>query len=510
MNRCRVLIVDDEIMIRQGLSKLIAKNAANWEIAGEARNGREALEKLEQLKPQLIITDIRMPYMDGIELARAVHEMGAEIAVIILTGFKDFEYAQGALRYGVLDFLLKPCPEEEVTQALDKAYCKITGEMRELERKSAEARQNARHTVRSIMLRLPNEQAGLEEVKRSFLGRELLLVKVATYFPKAKAYGYNDMNLLQFAIANIMEELMGKYKLQGELLHVTYDILALFHQKSPSAADFSWELAATVLELLGISLRTFEAGEMTELAKLSGSIDRLSGPVVTGAEPVAVTLQQAISQTKIRNLQNDMMSHIMLGQADQVREYMESYIGRMGNLPVEQAKLEASALGLALHEMMQEDFASKDMAGEAGDEINKLYRLASLQEVLDWAAGQMELFFKEFLRWMNDHDQNIIEKSIRYIHEHYMESCDLKEVADHVYLSANYFSSMFRKETGESFINYVMKVRIDKAKMLISNTDLKVFEIAQRVGYDDPNYFTTVFKQLTGMSPRQYRKDIRG
>lgn len=344
MSRCRVLIVDDEATVRQGLTKFIARNAADWEVAGEARNGREALDQLHQCKPHLIISDIRMPLMDGIELARTVHDAQEEVGVVLLTGYKDFEYAQTALRYGVLDFLLKPCPEEELLRVLDKAYRKM---------------------------------------------------------------------------------------------------------------------------------------------------------------------KQAIGRTRIRNFRNEMMSKIMLGQADQIKEQLEGYTASMKTMPIEEAKLEASALAVALHEMVNQDFSLGDRTVNIGKELDRLFRMNSLHEVLDWSARQQDWFLRAFLKWMNEHNQNIVNKAIRYIEEHYMGECDLKEVADHVHLSPNYFSNMFKKETGESFVNYVVKIRMNKAKMLISNTELKVFEIAQKVGYDDPNYFTTVFKHLTDQSPSQYRKLIR-
>ncbi|MFH5181403.1 response regulator [Paenibacillus sp. TAB 01] len=117
-----IMIVDDEPLIRRGLRKLIETNELGWSVAGEASNGQEALLQLEQLKPNLILSDIRMPVMDGLELARHISERNCGTAVILLTGFRDFEYAQAAVRYGVKDFLLKPCPEEEICRVLRQAY----------------------------------------------------------------------------------------------------------------------------------------------------------------------------------------------------------------------------------------------------------------------------------------------------------------------------------------------------------------------------------------------------
>lgn len=506
MSRFQLLIVDDEIMIRQGLTKLIEKNAGNWEVAGEARNGLEAMAMLEQLNPHLVITDIRMPNMDGIELARTIHERAGDTAVIMLTGYRDFEYAQAALRYGVLDILLKPCPPAEVVRVLDDAYRRIAEKAHETEKKIAEERLSDQHTLRSVMLRLPYDPSRTDRIRSRYLHKELWLMKVRTYFPEGKMYGYNDMGLLQFAVSNIMEELMEEFNLRGSLLQVTYDIFALFIDGDAPSTAFTAELQSTVSRLLGISMQIQCAGRAERLGQLPDFIDQLSG--ANDGVMGTVTDRQAVDSGKIRSIQNDIMSKIMLGQADKVKQQIEAHLASVRALSVEELKSEALTLALSLHEIMKKEFAAGDDA-HLGKQLERLQNSAAASEALRWMEEQMALFLAEFHRWMNSHNQNIIEKAISYIEDHYMNDCDLKEVADYVHLSANYFSNMFKKETGESFVNYVMKIRIDRAKVLISNTEMKVFEIAQRVGYDDPNYFTTVFRQLTGMSPKQYRKQVR-
>lgn len=507
MNRFRLMIVDDEAMIRQGMTKLIEKKAPGWTVAGEARNGQEALDLLGRVEPHLVLTDIRMPMMDGIELARTLHEHNPDVAVVILTGFKDFEYAQAALRYGVLDFLLKPCPEEDVIRVLDAVYGKLSEKLARKESEMHEAHLLDQNTLRSIMLRLPYGRERMERVEQRVLNKELWLIKAASYFPKTKSYGYNDLGLLQFSITNIAEELIAGGSPQSGLLHAAYDIFAVFADPEEPADRLLRELESTVERLLGIRLEIRHAGRVESLRQLPVFMEAFASRY--DSLPESGLGRLAVDRAKIRNIRHDIMSAIMLGQAEKLSEYVDGHIAALRRLPAEAARSEALALALALDETVRKEFESDAGRADFDSRIDRLRKLGDSGEAADWAAAQKASFLAELHRWLDGQNQTIIGKAIRYIEEHYTESCDLKEVADHVHLSANYFSNLFRKETGESFVNYVTRLRIDKAKLWLAHTEWKVFEVAQKVGYDDPNYFTTVFKQLTNLSPSQYRKKVR-
>jgi two-component system response regulator YesN len=281
-----VLIVDDEMLIRKTLTKMIASNDTGWEVIGEASNGVEALQMIGGRKPDLVITDVRMPLMNGLELAERLYAGEREIKVIILTGYKDFEYAQAAIKFGVIDFLLKPCPEEEVCHAIAKA----------------------RHAV-------------LESKERQQLERRLL----------------------------------GGARMDGG----------------------------------GAEFERVSFGERTVTAHSAG-------------------------------------------------------IGEIGSM-------------------------------ESG--------------MLPYAKSE-----------------TAIQRALHYIKENYSEKCSLQEVASLVYLNHKYFSLLFKRETGESFVNHVTKIRLEQAALLLNNTDWKVTSVAAAVGYDDPNYFITVFRKKYSLTPGEYRK----
>ncbi|MBD2844168.1 response regulator [Paenibacillus sp. IB182496] len=511
MRRCRVLIADDERKIREGMKTLIARNAPEWEVVGEARTGCEALEQLEEAAPDLVMTDIRMPQMDGIALTKELHLRAPDVAVVILTGYKDFEYAQAVIPYGVLDFLLKPCPEEQVVRVLEQAREAIRRRQAERERSRKGMRQLELMTVRSLMLRLPYEAASLPGVREHYLGREVWLLQVDTYLPPGKAYGYNDIGLLQFAVLNIAEELAAGRELDARIVPVVYDAFALFVAPEAAAAlpQLMRELREQVRELLGLEVHARCAGMAEEPGELAACMDRLPEPGAGRGDIAGAAVALPRDQAEIRTVQNAIMSAIMLGEGDRLGADLERRVERLRALRPARAKREALALALALTGIMGKEFGLSREPAALAERLDALDALASAERVASWAAARAAEFLAAFRTWLHGQNRNIVEKAIQYIDRHYMERCDLKEVAGVVHLSPNYFSNLFKKETGESFVGYMTNVRIAKAKLAIAATELKVAEVARRVGYDDPNYFAKVFKQITGTTPREYRKAVQ-
>ncbi|WP_066196025.1 response regulator transcription factor [Gracilibacillus timonensis] len=512
---CNVLIVDDEVTTRRGLTKLIEKNATNWNVVGAFRNGHEAIKQTKVLKPELVLTDIRMPNMSGIDLAKAIHHEHPRTKVVMLTGYKNLEYAQAGIRYGVVDFLLKPCSEKELLKVLDKTYNTIIKEMKHQENLLLERRLIEENTIRSLMLRLPYDQARVERIKKYYLQKELLLCKVVTYFPKSKAYRHKDLSLLQLSISQITEELIGKFDLRGIMLPILHDMYAIFLDPSSSISNFNQTLEKVIYEVTGITIEIHHTNPIEDLLQLPDCLENniridtnnLLKRANLKREPISNSNLEvlALNQNKIEAVQGEILSKIMVGQVDQVKCYVDSYIKNIKNLSIEKAKLEVLILVLSFYEIIQKEFVMKDLEVGVGIQINQLQPLNEMDEVVGWVMEQGELFYNELNTWLKTKNENLVAKSISYIEDHYMENCSLKEVADYVHLSPNYFSNLFKLEKGESFVNYITNLRINKSKILLSNTNMKIFEIAESVGYDDSNYFTTVFKRLTKKTPREYR-----
>ncbi|SFL25553.1 two-component system, response regulator YesN [Paenibacillus sp. 1_12] len=505
----QLLLVEDEPLFRKGLAKMIAGSGTNWNVCGEAENGQEAEKMIAELVPDLVITDIRMPLMNGLELLKRVKSKFPDIEFIIITGFQDFEYAQTALRYGALDLLVKPCSKVDVYEALDKVYDLVLEKQARLRKEETEHQLLLENTLRAIFLRSPYQSEAVAELERGLNECKLIVFRIIDYYPSHKQYTRRDVPLLQFAVLNIISELLDTYGLAGKLLLIEYGRYALLLSNTAEEQAFCDAVCETVPRLLGLSVSTYHAGlarSLTQLADLyeagmkgtSMSVRTDNGMESESVLPMNRARQQLISA--------QMVAFIGSGQMDALKQYLDQFIQDAHGMSLENGKMEALSLSFALQDTARKQFEQLYEPQILTERISKLHKCGSTNEVNGWMQTETERFFNNFTTWQQKYSENAVFKAERYMEEHYSESLPLQQVASHVHLNASYFSHLFKKETGRSFIDYLIELRMEKAKQLLSNTDMKITEISGRIGYDLPNYFAKLFKQATGLSPKDYRK----
>jgi two-component system response regulator YesN len=169
-------------------------------------------------------------------------------------------------------------------------------------------------------------------------------------------------------------------------------------------------------------------------------------------------------------------------------------------------KIEALSLSFAMQETARKQLEQDHNPQALSDRISKLHDCSSTEEVYDWMRGETDLFMNTFFEWQYKYSAKTVSRAIHFMKEHFSEQLSLQHVASQIHLNPAYFSHLFKKETGRSFVTYLIELRMEKAKQLLSNTDMSVTEISGHVGYDLPNYFAKLFKQFTGCSPKEYRK----
>ncbi|PYI52164.1 response regulator [Paenibacillus flagellatus] len=504
----KLLIVEDQTVFRKGLIKMIENHSLGWTVVGEAENGREAVKLLDELEPHLILTDIRMPLMDGIQLAEYVHERKRDIAVVILTGYEDFKYAQAALKYGAIDFLLKPCNEQVLIEVLSKAYDHFREAELAKERALADRRATEEHALRSLLLRLPCDERLVGRVRAEYADKRVRTIRVADYLPAGKQYRESDLELLQFALFNIVTELAGARSSGCRLVALEHDLFALLTDAGETEDGLSEAIRAAIRDYLGIDVEVDEGGSFGRLTPIVRPAVQTAAAGAPSAEATggSAGLPHWASQAKIKELHTRLATGIVLGRLDQVTRDIETIVSGLAGSSVEDAKIDALTFAIALHQTANQLLAETGGAFDLSERIESLQAIAATEELVRWTREQADRFLHRFQTWQADKSKNIISKTIEWLDRHYMEPCGLTETAETFHMSGTYFSKLFKKETGETFTNYVTKVRMEKAKMMLCNTDMKVFEIAAAVGYDDPNYFTNVFNRTQNVSPTEFRK----
>ena len=512
MRSGRVLIVEDQLNFRKGLIKMLQGGDLGWQVVGEAGNGQDALAMLAELKPDLVLTDIRMPIMDGIEFVGHLRKNYPDMIVIILTGYKNFEYAQAAVRLGALDILIKPCTEEDVRQIMNKASERFYEKYAQQQKQLMQMQLQQDQELRAVVLDLPYEMSTLAGLNGALAGKELWLLHMNNEDLANKTNGKRDMGLLQFAFSNIVEELVKGAGLEARLLlveHNTFLLMTGLHQveetlqSAISTASFEYLKIRIGMVSMGLAPSASDLAELYVVTKEAVS-DPIKIPSISGGE-AGSGIMLSLYQARVREMEVQLMSAILVGQEDSLYELLNGVLADISLTSPEEMRIGALSLSIALHGTIQKQFDPDDNNALARipNEMPQIHWTS--KEVLDWAAEQVKHFLSQFNHWQASKSDNVIERAIKYIEEHYNEECRLTDVATHIHLNPSYFSVVFKKATGESFTRFVTRVRMDKAALLLRNTDMKIFEIACAIGFDEPNYFTNVFKQQFQMSPKEYR-----
>ena len=560
----KVFLVEDEYAIREGIKKSVDWEKNGFELVGEAGDGEMAFPKILKTKPDILITDIRMPFMDGLELATLVKKELSDIKIVVLSGYDDFNYAKKAISIGVEEYILKPVSGENLLKELGKIAESIKAHRQEeqarekylqdMEEIRALERQKFIHDMIDGKISM---QESLEQ------GRELGIDIIATYYSIVLFQAFlkdredSDFN----AYSGVNEEILKRIKEEFADLDNVYlyeqvgDVLC-FLEKSDTLEEMGTNINRGIGRITDI-MKDFE--DWIYFISCGKSVERIrdvnnsyrdasrrfadrymldESCIILGnddtpqrqrkiretieAEKKDSAQDMDLGNIDIRKLDISGIDFKMLSQktilhflrsgtlsevGDLVNEYFNS-IGEdaMGSIMFRQYILMESLLsGLTFLDSMGvgRDKAS-DILGELKDPIKFVENLDSSKEYIRLLLNSMI----EYRNQISDKKYlEIIEKAKKFIQDEYRnEDMSLQLVASNVNVSSNHFSAIFRKETGETFIDYLTRVRMENAKELLTCTSMKTSEIGFEVGYRDPHYFSYIFKKTIGMSPKEYRR----
>jgi two-component system response regulator YesN len=514
----KVLLVDDERIILEGISKIIDWASLDTQLWGTARHGIEALERIAIEQPDIVITDIRMPGMDGLQLVERIHDLYPEIRMIMLSGFNEFEFARKAMLYGVKHYLLKPCSEQSINQALSEVVEELKQSQSEeqfIQRIQSELTRVLPHAKEQFLKEMvTNKTYGKREWDnfRSLFGIQLetMHVRLALF----QAEGQVEYEHL-FAVMNIAEDIVERPHL---LLGTTIGerVLLLIHD------ELSEDELIGVLEQVRFIFKKFYKMDMTIALSDSGEITEArslyretmeclnhrfylgEGGLITNRD---ITQLPEPNEADFTYDEDKLCMLVKSGRSDEVtREINELFEAMIQErLQADTAKTHVTAIYMAIiRQGLQERLPiyMKDLTKLLG-----LDTLHALKDFLRAAALEITLVYYEANR--NKHS-SIIAKVLGIIHDNLGNPLlSLHWVAgEMLYMNSDYLGKLFKKELGDKFSNYVTKVRMDKAIEWINQSeDVKVFELADRLGYgDNPQYFGQVFKKYTGFTPTEFKR----
>ncbi|WP_046216209.1 response regulator transcription factor [Paenibacillus wulumuqiensis] len=522
---CKILIVDDEVLVRQGIKHYLVWEQYGFQIIGEASNGREALDLIDELQPHIVITDIVMPVMDGEEFTRIVKQNYPEIEVIVLSSYGEFSYVRSTFQSGVADYILKPKLEtQELLQVLQK-------------------------TARRIPSIAYDEAADDEQVTVDHIIEKLVAGYEMDYDPEMIAihFPYNSYTLVGIQPQQLRTS-GSELTLQQKSSYVSAISGRLAECIESAGVPVSFRPVAADPQLIIFLLNmnsgdeNFMTAQIRELAQAQGAEEQQTawamGEAFTRIDQLGVVYHQLVKLLEYRfyfperilMVEAELGEPVSLPGAFNLKQFAEemrrenfesaftelgTYVQAMaGNYRATPFELKSflgniifniiTLLGNQDYDVKQLDEEKYDYFREINDAVHVEATVAVLNEFLDRVSLQIQS------RSSQNGSANM-KMLLEYIEEHYAEPLSLTGLGQHFHFNPSYLSSYFTTHTKEGFSEHLNKIRVEKAAEMLRTDSYSISEISGKVGYSDHSYFTKVFKKWTGLSPSQYRRQhVRG
>lgn len=539
----RLLIAEDELWLRKRLVSTIDWSSYGISEVYEAEDGGEALEIALKEKPDIVITDIRMPELSGIDLMKKLNENSIFSKMIVVSGYDDFEYAQGALRMGAINYLLKPVDEEELLDSVKRCVEELKKEKNKeknketvFDKQSAASEMLMEHIYEDLIFETSEKRTEelLQKLSRKEIGFPFqsaavvnMQVREHTFFVNDKVksdmwsvyqwlrrnlqedcyecqYLYmrgSQIVLLLFGDdleAKFMERVENWVQLILEALQKKLNI-SLFMAAGDVTDDFSgihrsYEMAQKKIKekraeekrILALRNQETEQELNTRFDDVYGEYDfkLLIKEIRNGDSEKAQTELQAILQSSSRRLQSADMMKLQL--------FYMNFINRIAGACLPECEAYADELAMQCMTVMREliYIGSDTIVTEMWDCLRKF--VEKLVEVYQENNGKRK-------HWM-------IDQVLQYVEENYNTALSTRDIAGRFFMNTSYFSKLFHEQMGCTFSNYLINVRVEKAKMMLTQTNMKLYDIAEAVGYTNVQYFSTIFKEKEGLTPSAFRQ----
>lgn len=518
----RLVVVDDEQTIRRGMCNYIDWNAMGFEVAADFEDGKETIEYIENHPVDVVLTDIEMAEVSGLELARYIWQEKLPIKVVILSGYKEFEYARKAIEYDVEHYLLKPIRMDEMQQV----FSKIRTQLDEGRRQEAQEYEK----VKEFNELLPELQeqfwvsllvGGLRYRENIIKKKELLSLEFDVSAPCA---------IIDVSMAISQDTCQMYYQQRDNRYNLLNNIFGMGSQGLNYHPVY---LSADTLKVIVTAVHPLTVAEFEEILSgelqhkkeevsmlLTVEIETCVSEIFNSVEALAerkYTMQMHVQEKvgeKIRLVPEDyerlqqkyrlLMEMINDGDLEELKNLVENLFFEFRKFPLDELKqLLVDMFSMLSHKYMKISMELWQDVKVYMDyqQIMKAPDRKTLKEICLEKLGQIN---QQMEGHQNQVSKSVVDKAVKYMKEHYNEDISLEMLADQYYLNPAYFSRMFRKYKGVTFTDYLIELRMRKAQELLLQGKYKIYEVSQMVGYKSDKYFYRVFKQYTHLSPTEY------
>ncbi|MCQ4087973.1 response regulator [Saccharibacillus sp. JS10] len=530
MNKRTVLVVDDEAIFRRGLRHLIGTSNTPWEVVGEAKDGLEALEEIERLQPELVITDIRMPKLDGIELQQHIHENHPDIRCFVLSGYNDFRYAQSSLRYGAKDYLLKPIVKEELYRVLNVVDTELTEKEQQHQKlvpNVLSTQERERLLDELVRGELPHAKYGeLQRLGITFeKGIYCLIAELDKDSVERNRYERQEAELFSLYMQQFIEEALKGLR-SGFVFRRGTSVVALLDAESSAEsrqalAQLAGQIAAKIRAEAQLTITIGIGGGVQAIEDVAKSYGEakiaLLYRLTSGGNRVLLyedpPMQEAASIPTLLTRRSDLEQALLEGVDDDLGERVREGIEQLCGLAASPAAIHEQvcrmlleAYGLAVDRGVHSQWLS---GAEIGGVLQGALAINARTELAAYCASLLHTL-QALIRRSDDGGQvHAVDKVVRHIEAHYAEPITLGSMAELVFLNASYLSSLFKSRLGRSFVEILTSIRVREASRRLLHTDDKISSIAYETGFVNIRHFNRVFKSETGRTPKEFRDTLR-
>jgi two-component system response regulator YesN len=529
MDMLKVMLADDERLILKGFHKLIDWERHGLTIVGEAYNGIDLLAGIEQLKPDIVISDIVMPGMTGIQVIKQIKQRNLDTQVIFISAFRDFDYAQEALALGAADYLVKPVDQVKLEESLWKATAAIRNasqskrrfsRLAELEQQQMKAKEE--RFVEKLLDGAAIPLTDQAEWQHAFgkwtadTGVTVIAIEREDIMSDQPNWQEKDWRLLQFAVHNIMENTLLEYESGWVVMREEAVCAVVRSDQAEEVLTLADTIRLRLLQFLKLRVAP-GIGGCVELKRMSVSYSqalaaasyRFFLPEQTSFSHHSLPMTAPGSRKKPDEIEREMLQVM----ASTMNERLKQLCAEWQDAVASEAwgnREQAIGLGYSLLLMVSRQAAELGLrhvtsSMEGGHLLGRLRRFHSLSSMSECIAAELQKLMSY------NSSQHVSKEYVElatikaYISEHYREEISLESMAALAFMNASYFSTFFKKHTGQNFKQYVTELRMKEAHRLLRESDMMIYEIAEHVGYNNSRQFSDMFRKYYGTLPNDYR-----
>ena len=535
----KVLLVDDETLIREAISENIQWEEMGFSFMGACENGKQAIEAIEKEQPDLLLTDINMPFVDGMELTKFVYENYPDTKVIIISGFDEFEYAKNAVKYQVLEYILKPITPMEFSETLLRVK-KMFDERKENQRDMKKIRSayvsnlpmvqgRYLHNLLNGTVDYSKLQDKQEELRLNLDANcyNTALVEGDNLEPFTSQYANVKDELALFAIYNITAELIASENCGIAFQGIDEKTAILFMGDEEEMLKLKIKqilpkIHQAVEEFLQIQVTIAVGKTVPRLEELPDSFAKtksalenkfmLGGNQTIEAEEYE-EIRNSAKHVDIFEWASQIATTIRTNKIEEIAQRTEQFIEQVKTSYVNKNRSFVYVQNLVLSvinllELPEE--LEEEIYGQERNFMKQIYECENLDEIELRLRGTFRYICNLMSNQRDSYGKRQAMMALEYIEKNYADSTvSLNSVCTALAMSTSYFSSIFKNYTGETFIESLTKKRMEKAKILLEQGNLKTYEIAEAVGYSDAHYFSVAFKKMVGKTPTEYAREVR-